>query len=284
MFGYVTVNRDELSPEAVSRYRAYYCGLCSRLNALHGLRGRCTLSYDMTFLSVLLTALYEPECTTGMLRCPVHPTKRHAFIQSPYTDYAADMSVELAYRKMLDNWNDDRSHSSHMMAAALEKKHLEVAKRYPRQTAAIHLCLGKLAQGEADGTRTPDEMSSYFGALMAELLDVNRDEWSEPLQQMGMALGKFIYLMDAYEDLDKDIRKGRYNPLRQLAQRPDYEAHCHEVLTLLMAQCAAAFERLPILQDADILRNILYSGIWTQYHAIQAARKAKEDKEKGKSS
>lgn len=281
MFGYVTVNRDELSQEAQRRYKAYYCGLCSRLQALHGFRGRCTLSYDMTFLSILLTSLYEPLCTTGSLRCPIHPTKPHDFIQSPYTDYAADMSIELAYRKMLDNWHDDHSHSSHLIAASLEKKHLEVAQRYPRQTAAIHLCLGKLAQGEADGTRSPDEMSSYFGALMAELLDFKRDEWSEPLQQMGMALGKFIYLMDAYEDLGKDLRKGRYNPLRSLAQQPDYEERCHEVLTLLMAQCAAAFERLPILQDADILRNILYSGIWTQYHAIQAARKAKEEKEKG---
>ena len=284
MFGYVNVNKDELSPEAFARYRAYYCGLCSRLHELHGFKGRCTLSYDMTFLSLLLTSLYEPNCSSGTLRCPIHPAKPHPYVNSVYTDYAADMSVEMAYRKLLDDWNDDRSQTSRMMANALEKKHLEVSKRYPRQAAAIHLCLGKLQQAEADGCSNPDEISSYFGALMAELLDFKHDEWSEPLQQMGMALGKFIYLMDAYEDLEKDTRKGRFNPLRQVAERPDYEDLCHEALTMLMAQCAAAFERLPILENADILRNILYSGVWMQYHIVREARRAKEEKEKGKTS
>ena len=281
MFGYVTINKDELSPEAFQRYRAFYCGLCSRLHALHGFRGRCTLSYDMTFLSMLLTSLYEPPCSTGTLRCPVHPAKPHDFISSSYTDYAADMSIELAYRKLLDNWQDDRSHSSKMLAAALEKKHLEISQKYPRQTAAIHLSLGKLTRAEQQGGQSADEMSSYFGALMAELLDYKHDEWSEPLQQMGMSLGKFIYLMDAYEDLEKDLRKGRFNPLRELAKQPEYEDRCRESLTLLMAQCAAAFERLPILENADLLRNILYSGVWTRYHTLQEARQAKEEKEKG---
>ena len=160
MFGYVNVNKEELAPEAFSRYRAFYCGLCSRLKDLHGVKGRCTLSYDMTFLSILLTSLYEDQCCTGALRCPIHPAKPHDFIQSPYTDYAADMSVEMAYRKLLDDWNDDHSHTSRMMAAALEKKHLAVAARYPRQAAAIHLCLSRLQKGEAENCQSADEMSS----------------------------------------------------------------------------------------------------------------------------
>ncbi len=281
MYGYVNVNKEELSPEAFQRYRAFYCGLCSRLQALHGFKGRCTLSYDMTFLSLLLTSLYEPECSHGSLRCPIHPTRPHAFLCSPYTDYAADMSVELAYRKLLDDWDDDHSRSSLMLASSLKKKHEEVAQRYPRQTAALHLCLCRLRQDELEDRQDPDAMSSHFGAMMAELLDFKRDEWSEPLQQMGMALGKFIYLMDAYADLEKDLKKGRYNPLRELSARPEYEETCHEALTLLMAQCAAAFERLPILENADILRNILYSGVWMQYHAIHTSHQAKAQKQKG---
>ena len=281
MFGYVNINKEELSPEAFQRYRAFYCGLCSRLQALHGVKGRCTLSYDMTFLTLLLTSLYEPECSRGTLRCPIHPTKPHPFICNTYTDYAADMSLELAYRKLLDDWDDDHNRSSLMLANSLKKKHEEVSQCYPRQAAALHLCLSRLRQGELEGSQDPDAMSSHFGAMMAELLNFKRDEWSEPLQQMGMALGKFIYLMDAYADLEKDLKKGRYNPLKELAKKPDYEENCREVLTLLMSQCAAAFERLPILENADILRNILYSGVWMQYHAIYASHQAKAQKQKG---
>lgn len=114
-----------------------------------------------------------------------------------------------------------------------------------------------------------DVVSGHFGQLMAELLDLRRDVWSADLQEMGMALGKFIYLMDAYEDLKKDLKKGRYNPLASLAAQPDYEQRVHDILVMLMAQCASAFERLPILQDASILRNIIYSGVWTRYTELR---------------
>ena len=111
---------------------------------------------------------------------------------------------------------------------------------------------------------------------MAELFDLRKDQWSAPLREMGSGLGKFIYLMDAYEDLEKDRRHGTYNPLAGLAGRADYEAQCHEFLTLAMAQCAGGFEHLPVLQDAGILRNILYSGVWTRYELLQRKKAAAE--------
>lgn len=272
MYGYVTANRAGLTDDQARRYQSYYCGLCRRLRALHGVKGQLALSYDMTFLAMLLTGLYEPESREGMTRCLLHPARPHPTLVNEFTDYAADMSVELRYRKLLDNWRDDRDPASRAAAAALEKKHLALAARHPRPCAAIHLGLAKLAEGEAADRQDPDAMSSYFGAMLAELFDLRRDEWSGCLQEMGMSLGKFLYLMDAYEDLPGDLKKGRYNPLRTLAAQPGYEAACHRMLTALMAQCAAAFERLPILQDADILRNILYSGVWVRYNALQQKR------------
>ena len=93
---------------------------------------------------------------------------------------------------------------------------------------------------------------------------------------MGYALGKFIYLMDAYEDLESDIQKCRYNPLLGIAGKPGYEEHCHDILTMLMSQCAEAYEKLPCIQDAAILRNVLYSGVWTRYHMLQTKPSKKE--------
>ena len=80
-----------------------------------------------------------------------------------------------------------------------------------------------------------------------------------------MIMRRFIYILDAYEDLDEDNKKGRYNALRAYADRPDYDIFVENVLKSLMAQCAAGFERLPIIENVNLLRNIIYSGVWTRF-------------------
>lgn len=109
MFGYVVVNKPELKFREFDVYRAYYCGLCHSLSKRHGLSGQLTLSYDMTFLVILLSSLYEPEHSVTSKRCIVHPLKRQNIISSEFTDYVADMNVILSYFKCLDDWHDDRS-------------------------------------------------------------------------------------------------------------------------------------------------------------------------------
>lgn len=114
--------------------------------------------------------------------------------------------------------------------------------------------------------------------MMAELLCFREDEWSAYLRQLGFYLGKFIYLMDAYDDLEKDKKHGNYNPLIYLAEegmKPEQvEAKALDMLTMMATGAAAGFEKLPIIVNTDILRNILYSGIWGQYN-----RKPKDGKE-----
>ena len=118
MFGYVIPNQAALNPEAQGRYRAAYCGLCRRIGALHGTRGRLTLSYDLTFLDLLLCSLYEGEsaCVTGCDHCPVHPIRKVEWRSSGPTDYCADLSVALHYYNAQDKWNDD-----HCWAWALKR-------------------------------------------------------------------------------------------------------------------------------------------------------------------
>ena len=76
--------------------------------------------------------------------------------------------------------------------------------------------------------------------------------------------------LDAYDDLEHDQRKGAYNPLKALSQQPGYEEEMKEIFELLLAQCAQSFERLPCVEDADLLRNILYSGVWLKYNCKTA--------------
>ena len=103
---------------------------------------------------------------------------------------------------------------------------------------------------------------------MGELF-VTDDLWDARLRPCGEALGRFIYLLDAVIDLPEDLRHGRYNPLRTLPQ----DADLHALLTMLLGECSTAFEALPVLQDVELLRNILYSGVWLRYEAAMKKRK-----------
>ena len=153
--------------------------------------------------------------------------------------------------------------------------------RWPRQCAAIRSCLARLAEYEAAGSEDLDAVSGCFGELMAELFDYKQDHWSPELRSLGFHLGKFIYLMDAYDDLQKDARRGRFNALKQLADElppAAYEQRCHELLTQQMGRCAQQFEMLPILKDTPegkLLYNTIYSGVWSKYALVRKHREAK---------
>jgi hypothetical protein len=107
---------------------------------------------------------------------------------------------------------------------------------------------------------------------MAELFDYKQDHWAPELRRLGFHLGKYIYLLDAYDDLKRDERRGAYNPLRTLRQSPTYEQEMREIFDLLLAECARSFERLPCVEDADLLRNILYSGVGLRYACLQSKK------------
>ena len=110
----------------------------------------------------------------------------------------------------------------------------------------------------------PDEPASCFGELMAQLLVYREDMWAKDLGQMGFSLGRFIYLLDAAADYDKDKRKGKYNPYLAMGMERD-EKRWEEYLVLAMGKCAERYEKLPLVQDKALLDNILYSGVWVNY-------------------
>lgn len=300
MFGYVTICEPELKMKDWRKYRAYYCGLCQSLRRRHGHVGQLTLSYDMTFAVILLTSLYEIETEEVSRRCKTHPVKKQKMLQSEIADYCADMNILLSYYHMKDDWQDEKKVSGLVGSVALRQKAEKIAKNYPRQSKVIEGELKALAAYEAADSQNVDEPAGCFGRLMAEMLVYREDAWEKTMREIGFYLGKFIYIMDAYEDLEADLQKGCYNPLRTLYESSAQEARhqggrneavegenanqkqesgdarenacenvyrkrCHDMLCMMMAECSAAFERLPCLWDVDILRNILYAGVWMKF-------------------
>lgn len=277
MFGYIIVNKAEMKFKEFDVYHSYYCGLCQVLKKRYGWRGQVTLSYDMTFVLMLLTALYEPETVHDTCKCVAHPFEKHEIRTNLLTEYVADMNVLFSYYKCLDDWEDEKKLHRLIFAKLLEGKTKKQKALYQDKLHKIHMLMHDLTKAEQADWADIDLVSGLWGKVMAEIIACREDEWSDNLRALGYYLGKFIYLLDAYEDIEDDIKKNRYNPLKSSFGMPDFEEECRCILTMLMAQCCKEFEQLPILENVEILRNILYSGVWCRYETVHEKRMKKTE-------
>lgn len=265
-------NIAELSEEEKCRYLSVYCGICRKIRAICSQKARLALRYDMAFLSLLLMSLYEPEEQSGEKACGLHPIKPRPWVDNEHIRYGADMNVALAYYNCMDDYADEGKLASKAAAKVFAKSLPELQTRYPRQCSAMEKCLQKLRELEQQNCDNPDLPANCFGELMGELLVYREDLWAPTLREMGMALGRYIYLADAAVDYRRDKKKKQYNPFLAMGMEEDYEKW-EQYLVLSMARCTESFERLPLVQDKKLLDNILYSGIWLAYR-----RKTREEK------
>lgn len=270
MFGYVRANLGDLTEEEKRRYQSCYCGLCRALGKRFGNACRMTLTYDMTFLALFLSSLYEPEESVRQMHCVLHPKGPREYASSEIINYAADMTVALSYHKCVDDWQDDHNLAAKGAASKLKRHYQSIQDAYPRQCEAIEKKLEELGQIETDPERLPESAGICFGQLLGELFVYREDFWQNSLRRFGLHLGKFVYLMDAVDDYKKDEKRKKYNPLIRMNKRPE---EIREILMMELGEASSCFERLPLVQDAKLLRNVLYSGIWQSYN-----QKYKEEK------
>ena len=257
-------------------YHSYYCGLCQTLKDKYGLAGQAALTYDMTFLVMLLTSLYEPEIMEEKRSCLIHPFEKHLIRRSSYTEYGADMNVLFAEYKCQDDWTDDRKlwklAYGKLLKGACRKAESDNQEKIRRIDNLMH----KLSIEEKKNNQNIDEMAGIFGEIMGEIFAVRKDEWEESLRIIGTYLGKYIYLLYDYEDIEEDFQRKRYNPLKKACENPDFDEEIKTILTMMMATCSREFEKLPIIDNVEILRNILYSGVWYRYEAVRDAREKRK--------
>lgn len=281
MFGYVIINKGDMKFKEFDVYHSYYCGLCDALKKRYGKAGQFSLSYDMTFVVMLLSSLYEPETEVKEIKCAAHPFERHMIRSNEFSYYGADMNLLFTYYKCRDDWADDGKLSRLAYSGLLRRAYRRVCSHYGTKSKRIAGLMREISQGEKRQDQDIDHMAGLFGEIMGEILAARTDEWQENLKAMGNFLGKFIYLMDAYEDVEEDIRRNRYNPFKKKFENPDFEEEVKTILTMMMAECCREFEKLPIIENAEILRNILYSGVWYRYEMIHQKRETEKDKREG---
>lgn len=263
MFGYAIASLDDLDEAQKDRYKGVYCGLCHKLGELHGQISRFGLTYDITFLILLLSSLYEPKEVYGREKCMVHPAKKHSVYQNLYTDYGADMTIALTFHKCMDDWMDDKKAGKRIYAAMLGRQYKKVREKWPRQCEAIEKSIADLSDIERE-KGSVDAAANTFGNLMEELFVYQSDLWEQPLREFARWLGRFIYVMDAAMDFDEDKKKGSYNPLVLMNMLPK---ESRSLMTIMIGRAAEVFERLPLEQDLHLLRSVIYAGVWQKFNA-----------------
>lgn len=274
MFGYVRIYKPELKMREFEQYQGVYCSLCKRLGKRYGVMSRMTLSYDSTFLALFRMAL-SPDCVGFRKgRCTFNPLKKRMCCESAHVDFAADTAALLVYHKLRDNVADKHFFSGLparlmlLFASAARKK---AARRYPELDAHITACMEKQAALEKAGTASIDAAAEPSAELLARLAAEGASDEREMriLERFGYCLGRWIYLVDAVDDLEDDLRKGGYNPYilsRGLQPGNDEavrETRVYSELTLnaCLAECIAAYNLLEIRRFDGILRNILEWGM-----------------------
>ena len=153
-----------------------------------------------------------------------------------------------------------------------------MAAAYPEKAAFIEKKMNMLTIVESARDLPLDKVAKVFGEILAEVFTYREDYWKDDLYKIGFYLGKYIYLLDAYEDIEDDLKTGAYNPFKDLYQNAGFEDQVLNLLLLMIGECTDAFERLPLVENVEILRNILYSGVWARYGKTKTAHaEAKEN-------
>lgn len=292
MFGYVKVFKPTIRMGEYEIYKGIYCTLCKRLGKRYGVLSRFTLSYDMTFLALLQMALAEECGEFCPSRCSFNPTKRCLKATDTVAiDLAADIGTILAYYKLKDTLADEGlgkkigAWCALPFAAAAHKK---AKKRVPRIDAAVAAMMTAQAEVEASQNTSIDRAAEPFALLLQTLAAqmADTDAQKRVLGRFGYCLGRWVYLMDAVDDLAKDLEKGRYNPYigaRQLKKGDTdgvKEARAYSLYTLnaCLAECKAAYDLLEIRRFDGILRNILEEGMAHAQQRVIAGEEGKHER------
>ncbi len=285
MFGYIKVYQPELKMGEFEHYRGVYCALCRRLAKRYGLFAQWSLSYDFTFLALLRLALSENCAGFQKKRCPYNPLKkRTCCCDTEQLDVAADAAVLLTYHKLRDTIADSgflKRWGARLLLPMAANDRRRCRKRHPDWDEAVAVCMQKQTALEREKVASTDAAAEPTAELLSFLfsLDAKDESQRRVLQRLGYCMGRWVYLIDAADDLEKDRQSGNYNPFLLAAPTEDavsLRERAGGSLNGSLAECKAAYELLDVRRFDGILRNVLNFGLPAVWEQVKKGEKNRE--------
>lgn len=278
MFGYVRPALTQLSQEEKELYQSAYCGLCHEMGKRHGFWTRFTLNYDLTLLAILLQICQGGDRTVCQ-RCPAHPIRKpKACLRGPGMERAADVSLILTWHKLDDDVKDHGFWSGlpyRFLRRWFHRPYRRAAQACPGFVDQVQGCLERLDQLEAQRSTRLDAVAHEFAAMLASAASEQaQGDQARILQQLLYHLGRWIYLMDAWDDLDEDRACGRYNPLdaRFEGKAKEEQEYVATTCTHSVRLAYSAASLLELGEWERVLENILCVGLPAVQSAVMDGR------------
>jgi len=289
MFGYVVPLNPELKMKDYKVYKGYYCGLCKQIHREYSLFSRFFLNYECTFIYMLFSSLSPETPQTKNEACIASPFVKRPVIYAPEASYAAALNLLFGYNKLKDDAVDDRDIFCYILKGLFTGLYKKSGRRFEKGLDTVTMRLDALNALEKQNEPSLDKTAHEFAGLIGEILKYAPYDWldiekREFLYEFGYNLGRFIYILDAYDDLEKDIKKRHYNPVLfrfdytggrdglagfKAGIKEDMEFN----LFYSLSQAAKAYESLKIEKNRDLLDNIIYLGLHSKTSDVLEGRK-----------
>ncbi|MBR6239168.1 MAG: hypothetical protein IKR03_00145 [Clostridia bacterium] len=279
MFGYITVSKEDLSEEDLNTYKSYYCGLCRTLYTDYGNPSRFLLNNDCVFVYILDSSLNDAPENRAFEKCIAHPVKKHGEIRNGSASYAAAVNVILSYHKFRDDVADRKLIRARALGSVFKAAYEKARERYSDLDSVTASSISRLMELERSGSDNIDIVSSVTSDILGFVFKSMGGDDVVSLEELGRALGRYIYLADAWNDYQDDLKHRNYNVFIARFGKDLEEARKSAEFNIMASanQIVRSYQRIEIYKNKGILDNIIMNSI----HLNAAALINKDDSKHG---
>lgn len=283
MLGYIRAHKPEMKFKDYELYKGVYCTLCKSLGKRYGFLSRFILSYDFTFFAMVRMAVRGQCPGFRESHCSFNPAKKCLDCNRDNEDiaYTADVTILMMYHKLRDNIADSKFLKRFFCRLLMPYvKHLykKACKRVGDINKVLETQMARQQVIEKNNG-TLDEAADPSAVMLSELLAHNIEcNDIQALKNFGYMVGRWVYITDAVNDCEDDIKDGSFNPLKKRFSDENFKEYCKEMMDLTIGEAILCYKRLKIFRFDDILRNILYDGVYSVTLKVTKGEDAENEK------